>query len=100
MSEAAPIPKVSAERFTIVNWECNVWSRFDVLFSETLDKKIMSRKIAEAAIGWCESNRLSVRPRREPYWVAVLCEDKDGVFWFHERREVLDMADAIRRERK
>ena len=58
----------------------------------------MARKIAYYAIGWCESNRLSVRPRKEDWWVAILCEDKDGLFWFHERREVMDMANKLRNE--
>ena len=93
------IPEVSAERFNIRNWECNVWDRFDVLFSQTLNKEIMARKVADAAIGWCESNRLSVRPRKEEYWVAILCEDEEGVFWYHEQREVLEMANKLRKDR-
>lgn len=94
------IPKISAERFNIRNWECSVWSRFDLIFSQSLDQQIMARKIADAAIGWCESNRLSVRPRDGEWWVAILCEDDDGVFWFHERRDVLKIANELRRVRK
>lgn len=42
----------------------------------------MIAKAIERAVGYCDANRLLVRPKDR--MIAIMCEDDDGEkFWFH-----------------
>ena len=85
------IPKISAERFTYELYEPNFWQRLGFEFST--DDDIVLKKAIKKAVGYCESERLAVRPKSR--MVAVMCEDDDGEkFWFHHYRIALEARGA------
>ena len=78
-----PIPKVSAELFTYELYEPNFWQRLGFEFSTSDD--IVIAEAIKRAVGYCNSERLAVRPKSR--MIALLCEDADGEkFWFHHYR--------------
>ena len=79
------IEEINPERFNIRNYEPYYWTRLGLEFScRTID---CVRKARDICIGYCSASRLSVRPREDEF--AVLCEDKDGTFWFHVTERML-----------
>lgn len=80
MSNRKPIPEISAEGFAYELYEPNFWQRLGFEFSTSDD--IVIGKAIECAIGYCDANRLLVRPKDR--MIAIMCEDDDGEkFWFH-----------------
>ena len=75
------IEKLDSSNFTYDNYETNWWSRLEMDGWDINDRPLIeSLKIH--AIGFCNSNSLSVRPRESGY--AIMCEDEDfEKFWFH-----------------
>lgn len=85
------IQKISAEKFTYELYEPNFWQRLGFEFST--DDDIVLKKAIEKAVGYCESERLAVRPKSR--MIAVMCEDDDGEkFWFHHYRIALEARGA------
>lgn len=74
------IPEISAEKFLYELYEPNFWQRLG--FEFTTDDDIVIAKAIDRAIGYCDANRLLVRP--ETGTIAIMCEDDSGEkFWFH-----------------
>ena len=85
------IKEISAERFTYELYEPNFWQRLGFEFST--DDDIVLKKATKRAVGYCESERLEVRPKSR--MVALMCEDDDGEkFWFHHYRISLEASGA------
>ena len=71
---------ISAERFSYELYEPNFWQRLG--FEFITDDDIVIAKAIERAVGYCDANRLLVRPKDR--MIAIMCEDDDGEkFWFH-----------------
>ena len=71
---------ISAERFSYELYEPNFWQRLG--FEFITDDDIVIVKAIESAVGYCDANRLLVRPKDR--MIAIMCEDDDGEkFWFH-----------------
>ncbi len=83
---ANKLPLFSAECFTYETWEVGYWDMLGLGYAESMEAENLFRAIKEYGIGYCNSSRLSVRPREDVY-VAVMCE-RDGIkFWFHILRD-------------
>ena len=75
------IPNISAEKFSYELYEPNYWDRLNL--RNNFDITDIIRIAKDKAVGWCDANRLLVRPRS--HMIAVMFEDEDGEkFWFHE----------------
>ena len=78
-----------------LNSECFIYEKYESCFTELLDIPYISNSdnelriaLKKYAIGWCDAQRLQVRPRYG--FVAIMCE-KDGIqFWFHVTRKTFD----------
>ena len=71
---------ISAERFSYELYEPNFWQRLG--FEFITDDDIVIAKAIERAVGYCDANRLLVRPKDG--MIAIMCEDDDSEkFWFH-----------------
>jgi len=81
--------KLNPEQFIYELYESSYWSRLGFPYSDS--ERIVAAKVKECAIGWCDASRLQVRPR--PGMIAVMCEDEDGKFWFHQNRECYECLD-------
>lgn len=77
--------ELNPELFTYELYESNYWSRLGVgVWYNDLDVEVKNHMV-----GWCPSERLSVRPRKDD--VAVMCEDDDGEkFWFHYSKCIIE----------
>lgn len=85
------IPEISAEKFSYELYEPNFWQRLGFEFNT--DDDIVLRKAAEQAIGYCDANRLLVRPKER--MIAVMFEDLDGEkFWCHHYKLALEARGA------
>lgn len=84
--------KISPERFTFEKYEPS-FSRLNMSYNLfSYNAKTGEEELVEAlkrqAIGWCEGDKLRVRPKRGT--VAVMCEDEDGEFWFHVSKQTME----------
>ena len=77
--------ELNPEIFTYELYESNYWSRLNMgVFDNSLENEIKKH-----IVGWCPSERLSVRPRKN--CIAIMCEDEDGEkFWFHYSKDIID----------
>ena len=75
-----------------LNPELFNWETYEIDFGHRLDCYWNSypeifqfdqfvAQLKKHAIGWCDASRVQVRPKNNG--IAVMCEDKDGKFWFH-----------------
>lgn len=80
MNDDTTISAISAERFSYELYEPCFWLRLG--FEFTTDDDIVIAKAIGRAVGYCDANRLLVRPKDR--MIAIMCEDDDGEkFWFH-----------------
>ena len=85
------IESISAERFTYELYEPNFWQRLG--FEFTTDDDVVIQKAIERAIGYCDANRLQVRPKDR--MIAVMCEDDNcEKFWFRHYRIAFEYGGA------
>lgn len=79
------LSELDPELFTYELYESNYWSRLGLgVWDNALELEIRKH-----AIGWCPSERLTVRPRKDS--IAVMCEDEDGEkFWFHYSKSIIE----------
>ena len=78
------LEELNPELFNWETYDCDFGHRLDCYWNTypeiyQFDQFIIQLK--KYAIGWCDSSRLSVRPKSDG--IAVMCEDDDGKFWFH-----------------
>ena len=83
--------------FTFQNYEVNPFDRLDIPYdwdSQEGLSNVFIRYIVDHLVGWCDSEKLTVRPR--PGY-AVMCEDEQFErFWFHVSKELFE--DKIKKE--
>lgn len=87
------LEKLNSECFIYENYESNWWSLLDMDYITAIDIVNVMRKVKEYAVGYCESDRVKVRPKQDCY--AVMFE-KDGYrFWFHIQKWEFDVYDRL-----
>ena len=91
MENKTEIQELSPDEFTYERYEVNYGDRLGLDFRECMSFDAMSREIRDRIVGWCDGERLSVRPRED--MVAVMLEDEDfEKFWFHWPRVAFELA--------
>jgi len=75
------LKKLNSECFSFQNYESNWWCVLDMDYIMSFDLIRVNVAMAKYAIGYCEANRLTVRPREDSY--AVMFEKEGVSFWFH-----------------
>lgn len=82
--------KISAEGFLYEYYDSGWRLRLDFPnFDLNESGDAIASAVARKFVGWCEGSRLRVRPRYDE--IAIMCEDKDGKFWFHHTEMFLYM---------
>ena len=93
MAKVREIPKLSAEKFSYELYESNFWARIGLQFST--DDDLIIATAAKQAVGYCDANRLLVRPKDR--MVAIMCEDDDGEkFWFHHYKTAFEARGVLK----
>ncbi len=87
-----PIYKLSPDRFLFEDYEPD-YSRLQISYNVfpsdyKSGKEELINALKEKAIGFCDGESLLVRPKRDMY--AIMCEDKNGKFWFHIGKNILE----------
>lgn len=82
---------LSPDRFLFENYEAD-YSRLQMSYNLfPRDLKSGEEELVEAlkrvAIGFCHAEELLVRPKNDMY--AIMCEDDEGKFWFHVKKDTL-----------
>ena len=81
MSILNDLELLNSECFIYENYESNWFSLLDMDFKTSLGVETVMKAVKDYAVGYCESDRVKLRPRNDSY--AVMFE-KDGYrFWFH-----------------
>ena len=81
MSVLNKLGKLNSECFTWETWESNWWNLLDMDFMIVMDVKNVMRAVEKYAVGYCESDKVSIRPKENSY--AVMFEKDGERFWFH-----------------
>ncbi len=81
MFDIDKLPQLNSECFTYENYESGWWNLLDLDFSDALEVSNVMRCVKKYAVGYCDSSRVSVRPKRDSY--AVMFEKNGERFWFH-----------------
>ena len=75
------LPELNSECFIYENYESNWWSLLDLDYAEAMDVERVMKAVKEYAVGYCESSRITLRPRSDSF--AVMFEKDGERFWFH-----------------
>jgi len=81
MSVLESISQLNSECFIYDNYESNWWSLLDLDFDQAMDVWRVMKAVKEYAVGYCESDKVRLRPRPDSY--AVMFEKDGERFWFH-----------------
>lgn len=84
--------KISPERFTFERYEPD-FSRLNMSYNlfprdQTSGEEELDRALKRSAIGYCDAGQLRVRPKSG--MCAVMCEDDEGMFWFHISNKTME----------
>lgn len=72
---------LNSECFTHYNYESNWWNVLEVGFEQSMNQKTLMDCVKKFAVGYCESEKVLIRPRPNAY--AVMFEKNGERFWFH-----------------
>lgn len=75
------LKKLNSECFTYENYESNWWGLLDMDFMTALDVINVMRAVREFGVGYCEADKIKIRPKNSSY--AVMFEKDGERFWFH-----------------
>lgn len=75
------LERLNSECFTYDNYESNWWNLLDMDFITSIDVKAVMRTVEKYAIGYCEAEKVYLRPNLKSY--AVMFEKDGKRFWFH-----------------
>ena len=75
------LEKLNSECFIYENYESNWWSLLDLDYMSTFYAKNIMKAVEKYAVGYCESERVYLRPKSDSY--AVMFEKDGKRFWFH-----------------
>lgn len=87
MIENGTLQRFNAESFTYYNYNSNWWSYFDITYGDSLTPEKWIDKVRDSAVGFCDSSRLTVRPKEG---VALMVQPEDEPFWFHVTQDLFD----------
>lgn len=78
------LEKLNPACFIYENWESNWWNLLDIEYADTVNIKIVMNAVEKYAIGYCESDKVELRPKEDSY--AVMFEKDGERFWFHVQK--------------
>lgn len=87
------LERLNSECFIYDNYESNWWTLFDMKFSDSLNNAAVMRTVEQYAVGYCEGERLLIRPSADSY--AVMFEKDGERFWFHIKKWEFEMYDEL-----
>lgn len=88
MVDIKKLPELNPECFTFENHEACWWGLLDLDFSDAMTVSNVMRCVEKYAVGYCESDRVMLRPKPDSY--AVMFEKDGEHFWFHIQKWELE----------
>lgn len=84
---------LNSECFIYDNYESNWWSLLDLDFDSAMNIKNIMNAVEKYAVGYCDSSRVKLRPKKDSY--AVMFEKDGKRFWFHIPKWEFEYEDCV-----